>query len=345
MSIAVHTLDLCRRAPGRIALPECNDPRVLEAAKILATDGSMSEVWLFGDPAKTIAAAATYGINLPSQNICWTNQELPDMAERTALALTTQAQTRGKTIDTSALAAQSSNALCQAGDLLYEGRVDTALAGSLASTADVIRAAISSVGLARGVRTVSGSFIMDGPQGSRGSTALPAHTYIYADCGVVIDPTPEQLCDIAIESVKTWRCVLSDRGDPVVAFLSFSTMGSAAHPHQEKSARAAALFKEKWPTIASAGELQFDAAYDPEVGRRKAPGSVVPGNANIFIFPDLDSGNLAYKITQRLGGFAAYGPILQGLSRPYSDLSRGATVADIVTSAHINLLRARAQCG
>jgi len=201
--------------------------------------------------------------------------------------------------------------------------------------------------------SVSGSFIMDRPGGPLPGGDRPqwngsgedglgeAHTYIYADCGVVIDPTVEQLCDIARESVRTWQGVLAGRGDPVVAFLSFSTRGSASHPFQEKMAKAAALFHERHPEIKSDGEMQFDAAFDVAIGNRKCPGSPVPGAANIFIFPDLNAGNIAYKITQRLAGFSAYGPILQGLAKPFSDLSRGATIEDIVTAANISLLRSR----
>jgi phosphotransacetylase len=164
--------------------------------------------------------------------------------------------------------------------------------------------------------------------------------YLYADCGVVIAPTEKQLLDIASESVKTWNCVFPEKA-PVVAFLSFSTKGSAAHEQQEKMASVAAKFKELFPNIESDGEFQFDAAFDSVIGASKAPGSLIPGRANCFIFPDLNSGNIAYKITQRLAGFQAYGPILQGLAKPFCDLSRGSTVEDILASCYINLKKSR----
>ena len=330
--------DLCRSLPGSVGLPESTDPRVLAAADILLRDGTMEKVWLFSDRESSLQEAQKLGIDLGKHSgLQWAKTEYSDMAERTAASLRTQYEARGKTISDSALTAQSATALSQAGELLYEGVVDAVIAGTVATTGEVIRAAISSVGLARGTRTVSGSFIMDRAV----SGSLDGHTYIYADCGVVIEPTVEQLCDIAWESVRTWQGVLADRGEPVVAFLSFSTKGSASHGSQEKIAQAAALFKDRHPEIKSDGEMQFDAAFSREVGTKKSPGSPVPGAANIFVFPDLNSGNISYKITQRLAGFSAYGPILQGLAKPFSDLSRGASVDDIVTSAHINLLRSR----
>ena len=305
----------------------------------------MDSVWLFTDPVATRRAAQKAGTPLEvwenekstdgKAKLRWAAIEYADIASKTEAHLRSHYAAKGKTLGDSQAQEQSGNALMQAGDLLFEGVLDVVLAGSISPTSDVIRAAISSVGLARGVRTVSGAFILDRPQ------EADSRTFLYADCGVVIEPTAEQLCDIAWESVRTWQLVLPHRGDPVVAFLSFSTKGSANHSAQEKMAKAAALFKERHPEILSDGELQFDAAFDPATGKAKAPGSLVPGNANIFIFPNLDSGNIAYKISQRLGGFRAYGPILQGLAKPFSDLSRGATVEDIVTSANINLLRSR----
>jgi phosphotransacetylase len=176
--------------------------------------------------------------------------------------------------------------------------------------------------------------------GLAGAAPAPESVYLYADCGVVIAPTDRQLLDIAETSVATWRRLVPDV-PPVVAFLSFSTVGSAKHEHQERMAEAAAAFKARCPDVESDGELQFDAAFDREIGAKKAPGSAVPGRANCFIFPTLDAGNIAYKITQRLAGFEAYGPILQGLAKPFSDLSRGSTDADILASAYVNLIRAR----
>jgi phosphate acetyltransferase len=236
-------------------------------------------------------------------------------------------------MDPDALKKLAESPLIQAGNLLYEDHADCVVAGCVATTADVIRAAISTVGLAPGIRTVSGSFLMDR------SDVNVEETFVFADCGVVIDPSTEQLVDIAKSSADTLQKLTHKA--PVVAFLSFSTKQSADHPAADKVRSAARLFQQKYPTIESDGELQFDSAIIPAVGAKKAPGSRVPGRANCFIFPNLDAGNIAYKITQRLAGFGAYGPILQGLSKPYSDLSRGASPEDIAISAIINILRSR----
>lgn len=221
-------------------------------------------------------------------------------------------------------------ALTDAAAALTRGDLDAVLAGNQSTTSNVIRAGIAGVGLAAGVRTVSGAFIMN--------RVATGEVLLFADCGVVIAPTVKQLVDIASESVKTWQLVMPD-APPVVAFLSFSTKGSANHEAADKVAEAHRAFKERCPDVASDGELQFDAAIDSEIGQKKAPGSPAAGRANCFVFPDLGAGNIAYKIAQRLGGFEAYGPILQGLARPFSDLSRGSTVADILASAYINLAR------
>lgn len=291
------------RAPGKIALPDSDDIRIFKTADQLLTEGSAAHVVLMGERDALLRKASSQGIDLARHG------------ERLQV-------TPVKTGDT---------ALGLAADMLCAGDVDAVVAGNISTTAQVIRAGISGVGLAPGVRTVSGSFIMN----KDGQAA-----YLYADCGVVIAPTEKQLLDIAAESVRTWRCVFPEIA-PVVAFLSFSTKGSATHELQEKMAQVAAKFRELMPDVDSDGEMQFDAAFDAAIGKAKAPGSKVPGRANCFIFPDLNAGNIAYKITQRLAGFDAYGPILQGLAKPFCDLSRGSTVADIVTSCYINLRKAR----
>lgn len=278
---------------------------MLVVADMLLTEQAVKSVTLYTDKAATLAVAKTAGVKLDRHGagIVWSTPSGPASTAR----------------------------LADAAAAISRGDLDAVLAGNQSTTADVIRAGISGVGLAAGVRTVSGAFIMN--------RVASNEVLLYADCGVVIAPTVKQLVDIASESVKTWRLVMPAT-PPVVAFLSFSTKGSASHEAAEKIAEAHRAFKERCPDVASDGELQFDAAVDAEIGRKKAPGSPAAGRANCFIFPDLGAGNIAYKITQRLGGFEAYGPVLQGLSRPFSDLSRGATVADILASAYINLARA-----
>lgn len=282
----------CKDQPAWIAFPESEDSRIRSSAKQLLDENSVAGVYFIS--ARQLPEFSQYG-------------------ERVKFK------------------APGESALDTAAELLYRNEVQAVIAGAVETTADVIRAGIRGVGLAEGVRTVSGSFIMNKPG---------SHLCLYADCGAVISPNAKQLCDIAVSSVETWQKLYPD-APPYVAFLSFSTKGSAEHESISKIHEAVSMFKEVAPKIAVDGELQFDAAFDKEIGHKKAPGSEVCGNANIFIFPDLNSGNIAYKITQRLAGYGAYGPILQGLAKPFSDLSRGSTIEDILASSYINLIRGR----
>lgn len=320
----------CRKQPGSVILPEGDDPRVVKAAQILCELNVVKKVTLLTTTGQPITAAI-------SPLIEWLDCRDPSLARLTRETYSSQLQKKNKPSDPGVIESVIFNPLYVAGALLDSGEADCAVAGCVATTADVIRAAISTVGLTPGMRTVSGSFIMDRARGD--GAQFKSETYVFADCGVVIEPTPQQLCDIAIASCDTYEKIT--KKDPVVAFLSFSTKGSAQHARAQKMSDAAELFKKKAPHIEADGELQFDAAFVEEIGQRKAPGSSVPGRANCFIFPDLDAGNIAYKITQRLGDFSAYGPILQGVGKPYSDLSRGATPEDIAMSGLINILRAR----
>jgi phosphate acetyltransferase len=348
MSLTQSWLERCRANPRRIVLPESTDPRTVEAAARLASEKAAGEIILVGDRAATMKIArasltATQYRDLES-GATWTfddTRHARDITELTARTVRDHAARRGKTLDNATLDLQAASPLYQAGAMVQSGRADCALAGAVATTADVIRAALATTGVAPGLKTVSGSFIMESPENSGRRAA-----WLYADSGVVIDPDVQQLVDIAAASVKTWTdlvpaCGFRESGDrPVVAFLSFSTKGSASHPAAEKMAAAAKLFSEKYPGIDCDGELQFDAAIDAAIAARKCPSSPAAGRANVFIFPDLGAGNIAYKITQRVAGFHAYGPILQGLAKPYSDLSRGSTPHDIFMSAMLNMLRA-----
>ncbi len=201
--------------------------------------------------------------------------------------------------------------------------VDAVVIGSEVTTADVIRSGLW-LGL-KSTNLISSCFLMAHPKTKK--------VILYSDCGVNAEPNYEQLSEIAIQSTHTWKVLQKE--NPKVAFLSFSTKGSAQHPCVEKVKKATELFQSKNPDIESDGEMQFDAAWNESIKEHKAPNSPLNGRANCFIFPNLDSGNIAYKITQQLAGYDAFGPILQGFSKPLMDLSRGSTVQDIVYTAKI----------
>lgn len=330
-------IEKCKINPKIVALPESLDLRSLQAAEIVIKNESIRSVYFYctREEAYEIAIHHELDWNLIDSKSIWAKDSFPELAQQTLEYITAKFEKKGKKVAPEELAKMSQDPLFQSAMHLSKGLVHTVIAGAVNTTASVIKAGLIGVGLQENLKTISGSFILNK------SVNDTDHTMIFGDCGVVIDPTVDQLVDIAFSCAQTWEKVIGNgQIKPKIAFLSFSTKGSALHPMASKVIEATNKFKSIHPHIECDGEFQFDAAFDKNIGQRKAPDSTIPGEANIFIFPNLDAGNIAYKITQRLGLYDAYGPILQGMKYPFSDLSRGASAEDIAGSIWINSLRA-----
>jgi len=304
-----------------VVYPDAADARSIEAAGFLFKEGIAKPI-LTGNPEAIKKVALENNLSLDGIEIIDT--ETSPWLEEFANKLYEKRKAKGMTQEQARQTVK--NPLYFAGLMLDSGKTDVVVGGNVSSTGDILRAAIHTVGLAPGISLISSYFLM----------VWPDKIYCYADCAVNPQPNAEQLADIAITSARNFKLVTGI--EPKIGMLSFSTNGSAEHDDVTKVRTATQLVRQKAPDLAVDGEMQFDAAIIPSIGKRKFPGSEVAGNVNVMIFPDLDAGNIGYKITQRLGGADAVGPFVQGLAKPYCDLSRGASTEDMVAVAAINIL-------
>lgn len=305
-----------------VVLPEGEDQRTIDAAKIIVEE-DLANLVILGDPDK---------IDLPGVTVI--DPKCGPKHEEYAQKFAELRAKKGVTIEQAR--AQMNDATYYGTMMVKMGDADGLVSGACHSTADTLRPALQILKTAPGTKLVSAFFIMCTSTPQFGTDG----TLIFADCGLNINPTSDELSEIAIASAKSWQTFMGG-AEPHVAMLSYSTMGSAGGEVAKKVQEAVAFCKEKAPEMPIDGDLQLDAAIVPTVAQLKAPGSPVAGKANVLVFPDLEAGNIGYKLVQRFAGAEAYGPILQGIAKPVNDLSRGCSAEDIVGVVAITAVQAQ----
>ncbi|MGR3615135.1 MAG: phosphate acetyltransferase [Paracoccaceae bacterium] len=312
-----------------IALSEGIEPRIV-AGGLAAVEMGLADIILVG-ARKTIEAELAGQGGCESAQIVIHDPSSSELIDDFAHVFHELRKHRG--VDLEKAHNTVSNPIFYAAMLVRCGHAAGTLGGSITTTGDIVRAALQVIGMAPDAAIASSFFLMFPPT----DAADGARAMVYSDCGLVIDPNAQELTSIAAASAVSCRALL--QAEPRIAMLSFSTKGSASHPVVDKVAQAANTLREQHPELCMDGEFQFDAAFVPSVGARKAPDSPIAGQANVMIFPNLDAGNIAYKISQRLGRYAAIGPILQGLNQPANDLSRGCSAQDVTEMIAVTVLQ------
>ncbi|MBE5876608.1 MAG: phosphate acetyltransferase [Lachnospiraceae bacterium] len=325
--------DKARADKKRIVLPESTDKRTLIAAANIVAEG-IADVIMVGKEEKIMDGAGWLEIDLTGVKVV--DPANCDKFDEYAELLYETRKAKGMTME-KAEEILRTDYLTFGIMMVKANDADGMVAGACHATADTLRPALQILKTAPGVKLVSGFFILDVPNCEYGENG----TFLFADCGLNQDPTAEELAAIADSSAKSFKALVGKK--PIIAMLSHSTKGSAKHPLVDKVVEATRIAKEQYPSLTLDGELQLDAAIVPSVGKSKAKGSDVAGKANVLIFPNLDCGNIGYKLVQRLAGAEAYGPMLQGISKPVNDLSRGCSWEDIVGVVALTAVQAQLQ--
>ena len=331
MSVLDSIKEKAKADVKHILLPEGSEERTVQAARII-TDEKIAKVTLLGDEEEIKKVAEKFNVCLCGIDIInpLTDPDFEHYANGFYELLKAKGMTPEKARET------IKNTLFYACMMIKEGKADGMVSGAINTTGNTLRPGLQIIKMAKGINTISSCFIMEIPNKEYGDNGL----MLFGDCAININPNPDELASIAIATANTAKTLLGM--DPKVAMLSFSTKGSAKHENVDKVTAALAKVKELAPDLDVDGELQADAAMVPKVAALKAPGSKVAGHANVLIFPDLQAGNIGYKLVQRLAGAEAVGPVSQGFAKPINDLSRGCSIADIVSVVAITAVQAQA---